>query len=55
MDIGTFNIAICDDDKELHDEIVGLCNSFFIGKKVNYKIYSYFSGEEIIKETERHY
>lgn len=54
MDIDTFNIAICDDDKELHNEIIGLCNSFFIGKKVNYKIYSYFSGEEIIKETERH-
>ena len=54
MDIDTFNIAICDDDKELHNEIIGLCNSFFIGKKVYYKIYSYFLGEEIIKETERH-
>ncbi len=54
MDIGTFNIAICDDDKELHDEIIGLCNSFFIDKKVNHKVYSYFSGEEIIKEVDRH-
>ena len=54
MSIGTFNIAICDDDKELHDEIIGLCNSFFVGKKVNYKVYQYFSGEEIIKETDRH-
>ncbi len=42
MDIGTFNIAICDDAKELHDEIIGLCNSFFIGKKLNYKFFSYY-------------
>ncbi len=54
MDIGTFNIAICDDDKELHDEIVGLCNSFFIGKKLNYKFFSYYSGEELLKETNKH-
>lgn len=43
MDIGTFNIAICDDDRELHNEIIGLCNSFFIDKKVNYKVYSYYA------------
>lgn len=54
MDIGTFNIAICDDDKELHDEIIGLCNSFFIDKKMNYRVFSYFGGEELIKETYRH-
>lgn len=54
MDIGTFNIAICDDAKELHDEIIGLCNSFFIDKKMDYKIFSYFSGEELIKEADRH-
>ncbi|WP_026515090.1 LytR/AlgR family response regulator transcription factor [Butyrivibrio sp. LB2008] len=54
MDIGTFNIAICDDDRELHNEIIGLCNSFFIDKNVSYKVYSYYSGEEILKETDRH-
>ena len=41
MDIDTFNIAICDDDKELHNEIIGLCNSFFMLQNCNIAVPRY--------------
>lgn len=52
-DIGTFNIAICDDVKMWHQEIADSCKSFFIDKKVDLNFYSYYSGEEIVKEHSR--
>lgn len=52
-DIGTFNIAICDDIKMWHQEIADSCKSFFIDKKVDLNFYSYYSGEEIVKEHSR--
>lgn len=51
--IGTFNIAICDDVKMWHHEIVDSCKNFFIGKKVDLNFYSYYSGEEIVRERSR--
>ena len=52
-DIGTFNIAICDDVKMWHQEIADSCKSFFVDKKVDLNFYSYYSGEEIVKEHSR--
>lgn len=53
MDMMTFNIAICDDVKLWHQEIADSCRAFFADKEVNLFFYSYYSGEEIIKEKNR--
>ena len=52
-DIGTFNIAICDDVKLWHREIADSCKNFFGDKEVGLNFYSYYSGEEIVKERSR--
>ena len=52
-DIGTFNIAICDDVELWHQEIADSCMHFFDNKKVGMNFYSYYSGEEIVDEHSR--
>ena len=53
-EIDTFNIAICDDEKSLHEEVLNYCDIFFADKKVGYEAFSYYSAEEIIKEKDKH-
>ncbi|MEE3469818.1 MAG: LytTR family DNA-binding domain-containing protein [Butyrivibrio hungatei] len=53
-EIVTFNIAICDDDKALHEEIFDYCDSFFVNKGMSFKAFSYYSAEDIIQEKDKH-
>lgn len=43
-------IGICDDDRLIHQEIVELCEEFFKIYGIEGNVYSYFSGEEVMKD-----
>lgn len=54
VDLGSINIAICDDDSKWHREVAAFCTEFFDEKGADYNISSYYSGEELLKETEKY-
>lgn len=43
-------VGICDDDRLIHQEIMELCEEFFKIYGIEGNVYSYFSGEEVMKD-----
>ena len=48
------SVGICDDDPKCHRRIMEMCEKHFADSGIDYEIYDYYSGEEVINEHDNH-
>ena len=49
----SFNIGICDDETSWHRRLNLICDEYLNQKGLTHEIYSFYSGEDIIRENEK--